>query len=132
MSLPTQYLLSNLLHLNVKCKQGLDHGIGIMAWMHPPVHRILGWATKSSSLTLKRNVWRLDQLRAITYQNALVIGLPAESDQPTIDRFPTLLDADLLNLNGEKIANIADLVFETKTGNRETKTVRLLHDVVII
>jgi sporulation protein YlmC with PRC-barrel domain len=85
--------------------------------MHPPVHRLLGWATCPSKLSLKRNVWRLNQLRAITYQDALVKGLPAESDQATINRFPTLIDAVLLNIKGEKIGNIADLIFETKTGN---------------
>ena len=117
MPLPKYYLLSNLLHLKVKCKQGLDHGIGIMGWMHPPVHRLLGWATKDSNLSLERNVWRLDQLKSITYQNAFVKGKPSQSDQATIDRFPTLLEADLLNINGEKIANIADLVFDIQSGD---------------
>ena len=116
MPLPTHYLLSNLLHLKVRCNQGLDYGIGIMGWMHPPVHRLLGWASKASNLSLDRYVWRLDQLKSITYQNALVKGLPSQSDQGTIARFPTLLDADLLNIQGEKIANIADLVFDTKSG----------------
>ena len=117
MSIPTYYLLSNLLQHNVRCNQGFQHGSGIVGWMHPPVHRLLGWATCPSKLSLKRNVWRLNQLRAITYQDALVKGLPAESDQATINRFPTLIDAVLLNIKGEKIGNIADLIFETKTGN---------------
>ena len=117
MSIPTHYLLSNLLQHNVRCNQGFQHGSGIVGWMHPPVHRLLGWATCPSKLSLKRNVWRLNQLRAITYQDALVKGLPAESDQATINRFPTLIDAVLLNIKGEKIGNIADLIFETKTGN---------------
>ncbi len=85
--------------------------------MYPPVHRLLGWATQPSKLSLKRSVWRLDQLKAITYSDLLVKGSPAESDQATINRFPTLLDAVLLNKHSEKIANIADLIFDTKTGN---------------
>lgn len=117
MAIPTHYLLSNLLQHNVRCNQGFQHGSGIVGWMHPPVHRLLGWATCPSNLGLKRNVWRLNQLRAITYQDALVKGLPAESDQATINRFPTLIDAVLLNIKGEKIGKIADLIFETKTGN---------------
>ena len=117
MSIPTHYLLSNLLQHNVRCNKGFQHGSGIVGWMHPPVHRLLGWATCPSKLSLKRNVWKLNQLRAITYQDVLVKGLPAQSDQATINRFPTLIDAVLLNIKGEKIGNIADLIFETKTGN---------------
>ena len=43
MSLPEQLLLSDLLRRRVRCDQGLDHGAGALAWMHPPVHRLLGW-----------------------------------------------------------------------------------------
>lgn len=85
--------------------------------MYPPVHRLLGWATRPSKLSLKRCVWRLDQLQAITYQEVLVKGLPAESDQATINRFPTLLDAVLVNNQGDKLGYIADLFFNIKTGN---------------
>ncbi len=105
------------MHLNTRCNHGLDHGLGVMAWMHPPVHRILGWATKPSTLSLKRSVWRLDQMKGISYQQVFVMGKPAESDQSTIDRFPTLLEAVLINKNSQKIANIADFIFDTKTGN---------------
>ncbi len=117
MSIPTHYLLSSLLQHNVRCNKGFEHGNGVMGWMYPPVHRLLGWASRPSQLSLKRNIWRLDQLRAITYEDIIVKGLPAESDQATINRFPTLMDAVLLNIKNEKIGNIADLIFDTKTGN---------------
>ncbi len=84
--------------------------------MYPPVHRILGWASKPSNLSLKRSVWRLDQLKSITYNDIFVKGLPAESDQVTINRFPTLMEAVVLNQHDEKIGIIADLLFDTKTG----------------
>ncbi|KGG13758.1 MULTISPECIES: hypothetical protein [Prochlorococcus] len=112
-----ELLLSDLLHHNVRCDKGINHGLGVMAWMHPPIHRILGWASRPSTLRLLRNVWRLDQLKGINAEEVFVKGLPAESDQATLDRFPTLLDAHMINRKGEKIALIADFVFDVKTGN---------------
>ena len=55
----------------VRCDQGLDHGPGIMAWMHPPVHRLLGWVSRPSALRTSRDVWRLDQCRGFDDQQAL-------------------------------------------------------------
>ena len=112
----TKILLSDFLHLTVRCNEGLDHGTGIMGWMHPPVHRILGWITRPSSLRLTRDVWRLDQLHAMTSETIFVKGKPSLSDQETLDRFPTLIEASLLNNNGDKLGSIADLVFESNTG----------------
>ncbi len=116
MKIPSKYLLSNLLHLNARCEKGLDHGIGVMVWMHPPVHRILGWVTRPSKLSLKRLVWRLDQINSISYEQIFVEGYPEESDQATINRLPTLVDSILLNDEGQKIGHIADFIFNTKTG----------------
>ncbi len=116
MTLPNQYLLSDLLKHRVRCDQGLDHGPGLTAWMHPPVHRLLGWCTRPSTLNLSRHVWKLDQLRGIGDDEAYVKGQPSNTDQLTLDRLPTLLNADVLNINGEKIAIIADLVFEPISG----------------
>ena len=54
MSLPEQLLLSDLLRRRVRCDQGIDHGAGAMAWMHPPVHRLLGWISKPSAFGDRR------------------------------------------------------------------------------
>ena len=116
MTLPNQFLLSDLLKHRVRCDQGMDHGIGLTGWMHPPVHRLLGWFSKPSTINLTRRVWKLDQLRGIGEQEVYVKGLPAESEQSTIDRIPTLLNSDVLNLNGERLASVVDLVFQPKTG----------------
>ena len=96
MTLPNQYLLSDLLKHRVRCDQGLDHGPGLTAWMHPPVHRLLGWCTRPSTLNLSRHVWKLDQLRGIGDDEAYVKGQPSNTDQLTLDRLPTLLNACLL------------------------------------
>jgi len=94
----------------------LNYGIGENAWMHPPVHRILGWYSRPSNFDLKRNVWRLNQISQIIDNEIYVKGDPAISDLATLNRFPTLIEANLINVNGSKIGVIADFLFEMKTG----------------
>jgi len=94
----------------------LNYGNGENVWMHPPVHRILGWYSRPSNFDLKRNVWRLNQITQIINNEIYVKGDPAISDLATLNRFPTLIEANLLNINGSKIGVIADFLFEMKTG----------------
>ena len=116
MALPDQVLLSDLLHHRVRCDQGLDHGPGVLAWMHPPVHRLLGWVSRPSALRNERDVWRLDQCRGFSDQEVFVKGPPASSDPITLERLPTLLDADLVDARGERLGQIADLTFVPASG----------------
>ena len=95
----------------------LSYGAGETVWMHPPVHRILGWSSRPSNLNLRRNVWRLNQIRQIVDSDIFVKGEPAISDLNTLNRFPNLLFANLINKNGTKIGSIADFIFDFKTGN---------------
>ncbi len=117
MKLPSQFLLSDLLNQTVCSKQGLEYGSGVTGWMYPPVHRLLGWASRPSKLSLKRDVWRLNQLYSITNNISYIIGDPASSDQPTLDRFPTLIDAELFNINQQKLGIVADMLFDVMSGN---------------
>jgi len=94
----------------------LNYGNGENVWMHPPVHRILGWYSRPSNFDLKRNVWRLNQIRQIIDNEIYVKGDPAISDLATLNRYQTLIEANLINLNGSKIGVIADFLFEMKTG----------------
>jgi len=94
----------------------LNYGNGENVWMHPPVHRILGWYSRPSNFDLKRNVWRLNQISQIIDNELYVKGDPAISDLATLNRFPTLIEANLININGSKIGVIADFLFEMKTG----------------
>ena len=94
----------------------LNYGDGENVWMHPPVHRILGWYSRPSNFDLKRNVWRLNQISQIIDNEVYVKGDPAISDLATLNRFPTLLEANLINMNGSKIGVIADFLFEICTG----------------
>ena len=93
-----------------------NYGNGENVWMHPPVHRILGWYSRPSNFDLKRNVWRLNQITQIIDNEIYVKGDPAISDLATLNRFPTLIEANLININGSKIGVIADFLFEIKTG----------------
>ena len=87
-----------------------------MVWMHPPVHRVLGLITKESNLSLSRNVWRLNQIAAITKDQVFIKGKSAYSDQSTLEQFPTLINANILNKKSQKLGSIVDLVFESMTG----------------
>ncbi len=95
----------------------LSYGVGENVWMHPPVHRILGWSSRPSNFDLRRNVWRLNQIKQIVDNEIFVKGEPAVSDLNTLNRFPSLLFANLINKNGIKIGSIADFMFDFKTGN---------------
>ena len=116
MKLPKEILLSELLTYSVKGNISLNYGTGENVWMHPPVHRILGWYSRHSNFDLKRNVWRLNQITQIIDNEIYVKGDPAISDLATLNRFPTLIEANLINSNGSKIGVIADFLFEIKTG----------------
>jgi hypothetical protein len=122
-SLPEQLLLSDLLRRRVRCEQGLDHGQGWLAWMHPPVHRLLGWITRPSAFGERRQAWRLDQLRGLAEQEAFVQGAPADTDQPTVERLPTLIGASLLGRDNELIGRLADAAVDLRSG-------RILHYLV--
>jgi len=116
LKLPKEILLSELLNYSVKANTAINYGNGENVWMHPPVHRILGWYSRPSNFDLKRNVWRLNQISQIIDNKIYVKGDPAISDLATLNRFPTLIEANLININGSKIGVIADFLFEIKTG----------------
>lgn len=118
MNIPNKLLLlTDLLKHNVRCENGIDHGPVISPWMHPPVHRILGWVSRPSAWKLQREVWRLDQLKGINEQEVYVKGTCSLSDEKTLERFPTLMNANVFNRNGQKLGLIADFVFDLKKGN---------------
>ncbi len=117
MKLPKEFLLSELLNHNVKGNAILNYGLGENVWMHPPVHRILGWSSRPSNFDLKRNVWKLNQIRQLIDNDIYVKGDPAISDVATLNRFPNLVEANVVNSEGSKIGLIADFLFDMKTGN---------------
>ena len=116
MTLPEQLLLSDLLRRRTRCQQGLERGSGVAVWMHPPVHRVLGWATRPSMFGSERLVWRLDQLAAVLELELLVKGDPARTDPDTLLQLPTLIEAELLDRQRQPIGVIADAAIELATG----------------
>ncbi|MFM7269017.1 MAG: RNA methyltransferase [Cyanobium sp.] len=123
MALPEQLLLSDLLRLRVRCDQGLDHGPGVIGWMHPPVHRLLGWASRPSAFRPQRQVWRLDQLRGLSDSEAFVKGEPAAADPALLEQLPTLLRATLLGAGGRPLGTVADAAVDLRSG-------RILHYLI--
>ena len=117
MATQNQLLLSDLLKHNVRCENGIDHGPVVNPWMHPPVHRILGFISRPSNLRLQREVWRLDQVKGFNQQQVYVKGEFSISDDQTLERFPTLINANVFNRSGQKLGLIADFLFELKNGN---------------
>lgn len=91
--------------------------------MHPPVHRLLGWISRPSAFGERRLAWRLNQLRGLAEQELFVQGPGAETDQPTVDRLPTLIGAALLGRERELIGRVADAAVELGSG-------RILHYLV--
>lgn len=117
--LPAQLLLSDLLGRRVRGDRGEDHGIGLQGWMHPPVHRLLGWASRPAPLSSRRCVWRLDQLLDLQDGEVLVQGDPADSDATTLARLPTLLGATLYDGSSQPLARLVDAVIERRSGRIE-------------
>jgi hypothetical protein len=115
-ALPEQLLLSELLRRRVRCDQGLDQGAGLQVWMHPPVHRVLGWVSRPSAFGSRRLVWRLNQLRGFTDLEVLVQGEPAETEQSVVERLPTLIEAAVLDRRQQPIGTLADAAIELRTG----------------
>ena len=123
MALPDQLLLSDLLRRQVRCDQGHEHGVGVLAWMHPPVHRLLGWISKPNGFGSKRQAWRLNQLRGLGEAELFVQGEGADTDLPTVERLPTLIDAALIGHQGQVLGSVADAAVELSSG-------RILHYLV--
>ena len=110
-------LISDLLKHNIRCENGIDRGPVINPWMHPPLHRILGLISRPSNFRLQREVWRLDQVKGVGEQEVYVKGACSMSDEQTLERFPTLMNANVFNRNGQKLGSVADFFFELKNGN---------------
>ena len=116
MTLPEQLLLSDLLRRKVRCDQGLDHGGGVSGWMHPPVHRLLGWVSRPSALSRRRLVWRLDQLRGLGELEVFVQGSGAETEPTVLERLPTLIGAALIGADGQALGLVSDAAVELRSG----------------
>ena len=116
MALPQELLVSTLLKARVQDDQGADHGVGHQVWMHPPGHRVLGWASRPTSFGPTRSVWRLNQLRHLQGDVAVVSETPARTQQSTLDLLPTIMGAHLYSHDGLAMGCVVDAVLTPQTG----------------
>ena len=116
MALPQELLVSKLLRARIQDDQGADHGVGHQVWMHPPAHRVLGWASRPTSFGPTRSVWRLNQLRRLQGDMAVVSKTPAQTQQSTLDLLPTIMGAHLYSHDGLALGYVVDAVVNLKTG----------------
>ena len=84
--------------------------------MHPPVHRVLGWASRPTSFGPTRFVWRLNQLRHLQGDVAVVSEIPAQTQQSTLDLLPTSMGAHLYSHDGLALGYVVDAVLSPQTG----------------
>ena len=116
MALPQELLVSTLLRARVEDHQGTDHGVGHQVWMHPPDHRVLGWASRPTSFGPTRSVWRLNQLRRLQGDVVVVSDTPARTQQSTLDLLPTIMGAHLYSHDGLALGRVVDAVATPRTG----------------
>ena len=91
--------------------------MGVMGWMHPPVHRLLGWVSRPSMLDQHYVVWRLDQYDSMDSQCVYAKGKPVKSDTNILGQLPTLLKASLLSCEGNPLGQVVDLVYDVTDGS---------------
>ena len=116
MPLPRQILISELLRSRLRDELGQDLGVGHQVWMHPPCHRLLGWSARPSAFGPRRSVWRLDQLVDWLEGQVEVEGEPADTEQPTLDLLPTLMEATLLGQQQQPLGRLVDAVVDVQSG----------------
>ncbi len=116
MKIPSKLLLSDLLRHRVICDLGIDHGPGVLVWMHPPVHRILGWVSRPSAINVSRHIWKLNQICGITSNQIFVKGNPSEAKPSILDTLPTIISSSLLDVDGNFLGKIVDATFNPFDG----------------
>lgn len=116
MPLPRQILISELLRSRLRDELGQDLGVGHQVWMHPPCHRLLGWSSRPSAFGPRRSVWRLDQLVDWLEGQVEVEGEPADTEQPTLDLLPTLMESTLLGQQQQPLGRLVDAVVDVQSG----------------
>lgn len=87
-----------------------------VVWMHPPVHRVFGFICASGFLGRKKSAFNLPQLYAVGEDGLLVSSAPVPTDAQKVRQIETLLGHEVWSDSGEKVGNVVDYIFDTKTG----------------
>lgn len=88
-----------------------------VVWMHPPVHRVLGFICKSGFLGAKKTAFNLSQLHTLGANSILVSSKPVETDAEKVRQLESLINCEVWSDAGSKIGRITDCLFNLKTGS---------------
>jgi len=106
--------LLNQLVLDRNTMEELGH-VDVL-WMHPPVHRVLGFICKSGFLGTKKTAFNLAQITTLGVNSILVNAQPVETDSEKVRKLESLIDCEVWSDAGNKIGRITDCLFNLKTG----------------
>jgi len=106
--------LLNQLVLDRNTMEELGH-VDVL-WMHPPVHRVLGFICKSGFLGTKKTAFNLAQITRLGVNSILVNAQPVETDSEKVRKLESLIDCEVWSDAGNKIGRITDCLFNLKTG----------------
>jgi uncharacterized protein YrrD len=106
--------LLNQLVLDRNTMEELGH-VDVL-WMHPPVHRVLGFICKSGFLGTKKTAFNLAQIRTLGANSILVNAKPVETDSEKVRQLESLINCEVWSDAGNKIGRITDCLFNFKTG----------------
>lgn len=85
-------------------------------WMHPPVHRVLGFICKSGFLGTKKTAFNLAQIKTLGTKSILVNAKPVETDSEKVRKLESLIGSEVWSDAGDKLGRIIDCLFNLKTG----------------
>lgn len=85
-------------------------------WMHPPVHRVLGFICKSGFLGTKKTAFNLSQIKTLGANSILVNAKPVETDSEKVRQLESLINCEVWSDDGNKTGRIVDCLFNFKTG----------------
>lgn len=85
-------------------------------WMHPPVHRVLGFICKSGFMGTKKMAFNLAQIKTFGANSILVGSQPVETDAEKVRQLESLIHCEVWSDAGEKIGRIVDCLFNLQTG----------------
>ncbi len=85
-------------------------------WMHPPVHRVLGFVCRSGFLGTKKTAFNLAQIKTLGANTILVNAKPVETDSEKVRQLESLINCEVWSDAGNKIGRITDCLFNFKTG----------------
>jgi uncharacterized protein YrrD len=85
-------------------------------WMHPELHRVLGFICKSGWLGTQKMAFKLSQIVAIGSNGILTHSQPEATDAEKVKLLESLLNHEAWSDTGDKIGKINDCLFDLQTG----------------